>query len=86
MPYDHHTQLLRRVKYLERAIALDRHDYLQKKKSYDAIIDKLITMVQTGEITTYLGIDSIYYHLLERVGLGDEDLDKYAAEIRDFIS
>lgn len=71
---------------MERAIALDRQDYLQKKKSYDAIIDKLMAMVKSGEITSYLCIDSIYYHLLEKIGRGEEDFDKYAAEIRDFVS
>jgi len=85
MVEEHQTQLFRRIQYLERALALNKPDYLRNKGQYDAVIEVLNTMVSNREITTYLGIDSIYYYLIEKIEEGKSDLHKYAREIKEFL-
>lgn len=86
MAEDNQAQLLRRIQFLERALALNKSDYLQNKSSYDLLIQKLTSMVRDKEISSYLGIDSVYYYLIEKIEEGKNDLDKYAREIREFLA
>lgn len=86
MPNNQLNLLHQRIKYLKRALAIQREDYQSRKKVYDRIIDKLTAMVNSGDITTYLGIDSVYFHLMEKLEQGEADIETSAKEMRDFIA
>ena len=83
---DQQSQLLRRIQYLTRALVLNAVNYKENRETYDAIIEKLNSMVNNKEISTFLGIDSIYHYLIEKIQEGKQDIDKHAREIQEFLA
>jgi len=83
---DQQSQLLRRIQYLKRALILNIGDYQENQSAYDAVIEKLYSMVRNNEISTYLGIDSVYYYLIDKIQEGKRDIDKYALEIKELLA
>jgi len=78
-------RLMRRIQFMERSAALNDKEYLTNKNKYDQVFLKVKDMIDKKEIISYLEVDSAYYYLLEKIKEGNENLDQYAEEIRNFI-
>ena len=77
-------QLLRRIQYLERSATLTKETKYNSSE-VEIVIQKLKSLVEAGDIKSFLGVDTVFYYLLEKIGSDAENLDQHAVEIKNFI-
>lgn len=78
-------QLLRRIQYLERSATLT-NDTKYNSSQIEIVIQKLKNLVEEGDIKSFLGVDAVFYYLLEKIVSDAENLDQHAMEIRNFVN
>lgn len=76
-------QLLKRIQYLERSATLTKEI---KYSSSEIVIQKLKSLVEKGDIKSFLGVDATFHYLLEKIESDVENLDQHAEEIRNFVN
>jgi len=77
-------QLLRRIQYLERSATLKKETKYNSSE-VEIVIQKLKSLVEAGDIKSFLGVDTVFYYLLEKIGSDAENLDQHAVEIKNFV-
>jgi len=78
------VQLLRRIQYLERSATLTKETKYNSSE-IEIVIRKLKSLVEEGNIKSFLGVDVVFHYLLDKIGDG-ENLDQLAEEIRSFVN
>ena len=78
------VQLLRRIQYLERSATLTKETKYNSSE-IEIVIRKLKSLVEEGDIKSFLGVDAVFHYLLDKIGDG-ENLDQLAEEIRSFVN
>jgi len=78
-------QLLKRIQYLERSATLTK-EAKYNSSQIEIVVQKLKSLVEAGDIKSFLGVDSAFHYLLEKIESDVENLDKYAREIKNFIN
>ncbi len=78
-------QLLRRIQYLERSATLKKETKYNSSE-VEIVIEKLKSLVESGDIKSFLGVDAAFQYLLEKIGSDVGNLDQYAMEIKNFVN
>jgi len=79
------VQLLRRIQYLERSATLTK-EAKYNSSQIEIVVQKLKSLVEAGDIKSFLGVDSAFHYLLEKIESDVENLDQYAMEIKNFVN
>jgi len=78
-------QLLKRIQYLERSATLTK-EAKYNSSQIEIVVQKLKSLVEAGDIKSFLGVDSAFHYLLEKIESDVENLDQYAMEIKNFVN
>ena len=78
-------QLLRRIQYLERSATLTKGTKYNSSQ-IEIVIQKLKSLVEDGDIKSFLGVDAAFHYLLEKIVSDAENLDQHAMEIKNFVN
>jgi len=78
-------QLLKRIQYLERSATLNKESKYNSSQ-IEIVVQKLKSLVEAGDIKSFLGVDSAFHYLLEKIESDVENLNQYAMEIKNFVN
>ncbi len=78
-------QLLRRIQYLERSATLTKETKYSSSE-IEIVIQILMSLVEEGDIKSFLGVDATFHYLLDKIESDVENLDQHAEEIRNFVN
>ncbi len=78
-------QLLKRIQYLERSATLTK-EAKYNSSQIEIVVQKLKSLVEAGDIKSFLGVDSAFHYLLEKIESDVENLNQYAMEIKNFVN
>lgn len=78
--------------FIEKELLVGRVQYLEKINSKpglpivnEGIISKVVEMIQSGELITFMQVEAVFNYLLENTNAAPERIEKSAAEILDFL-
>ena len=78
--------------FIEKELLVGRVQYLEKinskpglSKVNEGIITKVVEMIQSGELITFMQVEAVFNFLLENTNSTPEGIENSAAEILDFL-
>ena len=78
--------------FIEKELLVGRVQYLEKINSKpglptvnEGIITKVVEMIQSGELITFMQVEAVFNYLLENTNSTPERIENSAAEILDFL-
>jgi len=79
--------------FIEKELLIGRVQYLEKINSKPGlptinkrIITKVIEMIQSGDLLTFMQVEAVFNHLVENSNNTPDKIEETASEILDFIS
>ena len=79
--------------FIEKELLIGRVQYLEKinlkpglPKVNEGVINKVIEMIQVGELITFMQVEAVFNHLLENDNSSPEKIEESATEILEFLS
>ncbi len=79
--------------FIEKELLIGRVQYLEKinsrpglPKVHKNIVTKVVEMIQTGELITFMQVEAVFNYLLENTNNAPEKVEASAREILEFLS
>lgn len=79
--------------FIEKELLVGRVQYLEKintkpglPKINKDIVEKVIEMIQEGELITFMQVEAVFNYLLENTNSSPEKIEESALDILDFIN
>ena len=79
--------------FIEKDLLIGRVQYLEKSNSKpgfpkvnEGVINKVIEMINEGELITFMQVEAVFNYLLENDNSSPEKIEESATDILEFIS
>ena len=81
MPFIEKDLLIGRVQYLEKINSKPGHPEVNQD-----IISKVIDLISSGELLTFMQVEAVFNHLLEQANNNPDKIEESAKDILEFLS